>query len=154
MGDLLTVDELAGMLDMHPRTIRRYIREGQLKAAKVGGEWRIKRSDAEVFMGGAVLSVKKNEVMEDIAAFLNGTDSEISGRLQVCTIMDCYLESPEEALRVSEIFIRHMNADDRERGQAKYQYMFDGGENKGRYILWGNPAFVGKILAAVGNAVK
>ncbi|MHB1628476.1 MAG: hypothetical protein ACYCVB_08885 [Bacilli bacterium] len=57
-------------------------------------------------------------------------------------------------MRVSEIFIRHMNAGDLERGQAKYQYIFDGGERKGRYILWGNPAFVGKILAAVGDAIK
>lgn len=154
MVELLTVEELAAMVDMHPRTIRRYLREGQLKAIKVGGEWRIKREDAEVFLGGTVQAVRKKETIEDITAFLNGTDSEIGGKMQVCAIMDCYLESADDALRVSEIFIRHMNEHDSERGQAKYQYTYMTDEKKGRYVVWGNPKFVGKVLTAADHAVK
>jgi len=38
---LYTVDEVAKMLNMHTRTIRRYIEKGQLQAERIGGSWRI-----------------------------------------------------------------------------------------------------------------
>jgi len=38
---LYTVEEVAKMLNMHSRTIRRYIEKGQLRAERIGGSWRI-----------------------------------------------------------------------------------------------------------------
>ena len=38
---LYTIDEIAKMLSMHPRTIRRYIEKGQLRGERIGGSWRI-----------------------------------------------------------------------------------------------------------------
>lgn len=152
MADLLTVDQLAQMLDMHPRTIRRYIREEQLKATKVGGEWRIKKEDAEMFIGSK-LEEFKSEAMDDIQAFIEGKDSEVDGKLQVCTVIDCYVET-EEAVKISEVIMRLMNENDPSRGKAKFQYFFDDKEKKGRYIIWGTPTFVGKVLSSVGEAVQ
>lgn len=152
MADLLTVDQLAQMLDMHPRTIRRYIREEQLKATKVGGEWRIKKEDAEMFIGSK-LEEFKSEAMDDIQAFIEGKDSEVDGKLQVCTVIDCYVET-EEAVKISEVIMRLMNENDPSRGKAKFQYFFDDKEKKGRYIIWGTPTFVGKVLSSVGEAIQ
>ena len=45
---LYTVDEVAKMLNMHSRTIRRYIEKGQLRAERIGGSWRISE---EAFKG-------------------------------------------------------------------------------------------------------
>lgn len=118
----------------------------------VRGEWRIRKEDAEVFIGGR-LEAYKAEAMDVVKAFVDGKDSEVDGKLQVCTVLDCYVGN-EEALRISEVIMRHMNQDDPTRGRAKFQYYFDNKEKKGRYILWGNPAFVGKVLAAVGEAVR
>ncbi len=36
-----TVQEVSGLLKVHPRTLRRMIRQGKLAAVKVGKEWRI-----------------------------------------------------------------------------------------------------------------
>ena len=152
MGDLLTVDQLAQMLEMHPRTIRRYIREDKLKAVKVGGEWRIRKEDAEVFIGSK-LDEFRTEAMDVVKAFVDGKDSEVDGKLQVCAVLDCYVDNAE-ALRISEVVMRHMNQEDPDRGKAKFQYFFNDEEKKGRYILWGNPAFVGKVLSAVGEAAQ
>ncbi|XEC95567.1 helix-turn-helix domain-containing protein [Paenibacillus tarimensis] len=152
LTDLLTVDQLAQMLDMHPRTIRRYIREDRLKASKVGGEWRIRKDDAEMFIGGKIDELKA-EAKDDVQAFIDGKDSEIDGKLQVCTVLDCYVGTPE-AVKISEIIMSHMNETNPARGKAKFQYFYDDAENKGRYIIWGNPAFVGKVLTAVGESVQ
>lgn len=38
---LYTIDEVAKMLSIHPRTVRRFIEKGRLKGEKVGGNWRV-----------------------------------------------------------------------------------------------------------------
>ena len=38
---LYTIDEVAKMLQVHPRTVRRYIEKGQLRGERIGGGWRV-----------------------------------------------------------------------------------------------------------------
>lgn len=44
MDNLLNVNQVAFILKVHPLTVRRYIKEGKLKAIRVGGNVRIKES--------------------------------------------------------------------------------------------------------------
>ena len=44
MDNFFNVNQVAFILKVHPLTIRRYIKEGRLKAVKVGGNVRIKES--------------------------------------------------------------------------------------------------------------
>ena len=48
---LYTADEVAGLLNLHVKTIRRYVREGRLKARRIGKEYRIARADLDDFAG-------------------------------------------------------------------------------------------------------
>lgn len=49
--ELLTIDEVAAELKLHPDTIRRYIREGKLKQTRVGGTAiRVRRSELNRFI--------------------------------------------------------------------------------------------------------
>lgn len=49
MENLFNVNQAAFILKVHPLTIRRYIKEGRLKALKVGGAIRIKEKDLHEF---------------------------------------------------------------------------------------------------------
>jgi len=49
MDNLFNVNQVAFILKVHPLTIRRYIRDGRLKAIKVGGNIRIKESSFNEF---------------------------------------------------------------------------------------------------------
>lgn len=49
MENLFNVNQVAFILKVHPLTIRRYIKEGRLKATKVGGNVRIKESSLSDF---------------------------------------------------------------------------------------------------------
>lgn len=49
MNTLLSVNQVAFILKVHPLTIRRYIREKKLRAVKVGGNIRIEESDLNAF---------------------------------------------------------------------------------------------------------
>lgn len=44
MDEFYTVNQTAIILKVHPLTIRRYIKEGKLKAVKIGGNIRIAQS--------------------------------------------------------------------------------------------------------------
>ena len=44
------VEEVAKMLDLHPDTVRRYIRERKIDAYKVGKGFRIKEDDLDEYL--------------------------------------------------------------------------------------------------------
>lgn len=146
---MLKVEEVAELFGMHPRTIRRYIREGKLRANKIGGEWRISKEDVEMFMGKKITQMH-DETTNDIQEYLSGHRSEITGKHQVCSIIDSYIEA-DEAAKISQQLIQWMNDDDPERGQAKFQYYYLQKERKSRFVVWGNPVFVGKLLSNIGE---
>lgn len=49
-GDLLTAAEVAEILDIHPRTVSEYIREGKLRAFQFGGGWKISENALRAFV--------------------------------------------------------------------------------------------------------
>ncbi|WP_203596071.1 helix-turn-helix domain-containing protein [Actinomadura bangladeshensis] len=48
---MYSVEEVADLLGLHVRTVRRYIREGRLKAVRIGKQYRIGRDDLEELTG-------------------------------------------------------------------------------------------------------
>jgi len=49
-GELLSAAEVAEILDIHPRTVNEYVREGRLKAIQVGGGWKISERALRAFV--------------------------------------------------------------------------------------------------------
>ena len=60
MDTLLNVNQVAFILKVHPLTIRRYIKEGKLKAIRAGGNIRIKESDLVNFNSKEVSPTPKS----------------------------------------------------------------------------------------------
>jgi len=50
--ELLRVEDIADSLNAHKVTIRRYIREGKLKATKIGKRWYITKERFKEFVNG------------------------------------------------------------------------------------------------------
>lgn len=50
--ELLTPKEVAGILRVSPRTVQRWVKEGKLRAVRVGKLWRIPREALEEFIYG------------------------------------------------------------------------------------------------------
>ena len=48
---LLSVDQVAERLGLHVKTVRGYIRDGRLRATRIGKQYRITRADLEVLTG-------------------------------------------------------------------------------------------------------
>jgi len=60
--ELYSVEQVANRLGLHVRTIRNYVRDGRLKAVRIGKQYRISREDLEAFTGTptAVLEVDES----------------------------------------------------------------------------------------------
>jgi excisionase family DNA binding protein len=50
----LTVRQVADLLGLHIKTVRGYVRDGRLKATRIGTSYRITRTDLAAFTGGPV----------------------------------------------------------------------------------------------------
>lgn len=49
---LYTLQELEGLLEVTTRTLLQYIKEGKLKAVKIGGKWKVSESNLQDFING------------------------------------------------------------------------------------------------------
>jgi len=49
--EMYSVDQVAAQLGLHVRTVRNYIREGRLKAVRIGKQYRIAREHLEALTG-------------------------------------------------------------------------------------------------------
>ena len=49
--DLYSVEQVAERLGLHVKTVRNYVREGRLKAVRIGKQYRIAREDLEAMTG-------------------------------------------------------------------------------------------------------
>jgi excisionase family DNA binding protein len=60
--ELYSVEQVANQLGLHVRTIRNYVRDGRLKAVRIGKQYRITREDLEEFTGtpAAVIEVDRS----------------------------------------------------------------------------------------------
>ncbi len=50
MGEILTVEEVAAELKVRRETILRYVHAGELKAARLGRVYRVRREDLDAFL--------------------------------------------------------------------------------------------------------
>lgn len=56
---LLTTEQVADLLQVHPFTVLKYIKEKKLKAFKLGRVWRIRESDVETFLEDRSMASKE-----------------------------------------------------------------------------------------------
>jgi len=49
LGEIMTVEELAYYLRVHPSSIYRHVKKGTLPAFRVGAEWRFSRSQIDAW---------------------------------------------------------------------------------------------------------
>ena len=54
MEEILTADQVAKILQVHPFTVLKFIKQGKLKASKLGRVYRIRRSDVDEFLDNQV----------------------------------------------------------------------------------------------------
>lgn len=145
MSQLLTVEAVAEILTVHTRTVRRYIKEGRLKAQKTGGQWRVLSDNLKDFMG-----IDSFDVIEQ-KPFPNPENRSyaISGKekILVSAVVDVNVTSKDEAHRLSSTILAAVNGRPDKNQPARCDFLFFEEEGKARFMIWGQPSFVSILLS-------
>jgi excisionase family DNA binding protein len=130
-----TVEQISEILNIHPKTIQRYIREGKLRATKIGKSWRVTGHDLSLFTERDETTTNKNTPHEIKAIVSSVCDIDVDGR--------------DEAIRIMNSLTAVLNVKPPEYGRSTLHTQFIESENKVRVTLWGGVHFMAVMMDAI-----
>lgn len=136
MKTYYTVDQISKMLNMHPKTIQRYIREGKLNATKFGKGWRVAGHDLSAF-------TENNPNLADTL------DTPPKRHIIASSVIDIHTSNKEEAIRIMNTLTATMNVKPSEYGQSSLQSQYIERDNMVRITLWGDIRFMTIIMDTI-----
>jgi excisionase family DNA binding protein len=147
---LYTVEDIARMTGLTSRTIRNYLKDGSLKGAKIGGQWRFTMDNIKkLFDDANFLNDVTNQKKQQVQDFIDGVNTDMEGKIQVCTIADCYCESAKAGKQLYEKLVTVINNSQGD-NPRKFDYEFIEKEGKARFTLFGAPEYIIKTLQQLG----
>lgn len=72
----LTTEQVAQILQVHPFTILKFLKDGKLNGIKLGRVYRIKQSDVETFIEERMMNKPKKEKKEIIREDMSGEEAK------------------------------------------------------------------------------
>ena len=144
-----TVDQIAEILGMHHKTIRKFITEGKLSANKVGKQWRISGHDLSNFMeNNNVKVINKTEVDNEKIEF---STSEIDinervNKINISTVVDINEVNMDEYRRISNMLLAVLNSKDSKLNNSTINMKYYQKENNLKVMLWGDLEFTKEML--------
>lgn len=152
-----TIDQVAEMLGMHHKTIRKFITEGKLGASKVGKQWRISGHDLSIFMEKNNVKIGNEKINKELNVDYSTTGNEedtISNRINVSTVVDIKEIEKDEYIRISNTLIAIANCKDPEIGKSTVSIKYDEKDKRLRIILWGSVKFIENMLSTISMLVE
>jgi len=135
-----TVEQISGLLKIHPKTIQRYIREGKLRANKIGKSWRITGHDLSVFIEDEKNTYVPGEQNEK----LPGRD-----RFKVSSVVDISVYDKDDAAQITNMLTGALNSKPSEYGSSSMHTQYIIEENKIRISLWGGIRFMEVMMNSI-----
>ena len=132
---LFKVDEVAARLNLHVKTVRRFIREGRLPAKRIGKEYRIARSALDDFAGTAT----------------DPGDASIprTRQILVSSIVDVDAIGPEDGQRITTLIMAGLNARRGEPDFPRVDSLYDAGRGRLRIMITANPALTCDLVQVI-----
>ncbi len=145
-----TVDQVSEMVNIHSKTVRKYIREGKLRATKMGKQWRITGHDLSLFMENKTNVIPENshEVTDNFFK-LDGSSNTNNNKISVSTVIDIIVDNKDEAERISNTLIAVMNSKDPQYGKSTINVQYIERSCKLRVMLWGTIHFIETLLSCI-----
>lgn len=145
-----TVDQVAEKLGVHTKTIRRYIYSGKLSAQKIGGQWRVTEEALTHYIEGSCCTTEAHTSVskDDFCVFMDTEHFSSDDAIQICTIVDYYVETQKEVTPLATDIMTIVTTLDR-RGKSKFNYIYDDSEKKARFVFWGRPEFIEELMKAI-----
>ena len=136
---LYTADEVAGLLNLHVKTIRRYVRDGRLKARRIGKEYRIARADLDDFAGETRLA---------------DTPVARTRHVVASSIVDIDAISPDESHRITTMIMASLNSSRGEADLPRVDTIYDPEQAKLRVTITASPVLTCELLRMINALLE
>jgi excisionase family DNA binding protein len=127
-NDLYSVEQVAERLGLHVRTVRNYVRDGRLKAVKIGKQYRIARADLEALIGETA------------------TAAPAPGRAEVSSIVQIDGLTRAAADRLGILLTAGANGPRDSSEQLQIQILYDESRSRMKIVILGEPADTAELL--------
>ena len=151
-----TIDQIAEILGMHHKTIRKFITEGKLRANKVGKQWRISGHDLSLFMEDNNVNIKSNNKLEsEKIEFSNGDidSNNRTSKINVSTVIDINEVDIDEHRRISNTILALMNSKDSKMSNSTINIKYYKSDKNLKVMLWGNVKFTNEMLDFISTII-
>jgi len=138
-ADLYSVEQVASRLGLHVRTVRNYVREGRLKAVRIGKQYRIAADDLATMTGRPVSSFEPEPVRRH-------------RHVEVSSIVEIDAISPDLASRVTTLLMSSANGRREGDEPLRIETIYDAERARMKIVLLGGMETTGsyfKIVKAV-----
>ncbi|GID96410.1 helix-turn-helix domain-containing protein [Amorphoplanes digitatis] len=132
-SDLYSIEQVAELLGLHVRTVRNYVRDGRLKAVKIGKQYRITRADLAALTG------------EPATAEPGRRHVEVSSIVQIDGI------GAASASRLSTLLTAGAQAPRASAEPLRIQTIHDEGHSRMKVVILGGPAETADIVRLIGD---
>jgi excisionase family DNA binding protein len=136
---LYTADEVAELLNLHVKTIRRYLRDGKLKARRIGKEYRITRADLDAFAGDIRVAEKPVARTRHVIA---------------STVLDADVVSPEDSHRITTLVMASLNSRKGEPEFPRVDTIYYPEQAKLRITITASPTLTCELLGMINALLE
>ena len=133
-----TISQVAKRLQLHVKTVRRYVHEGRLQATRIGKQYRISAEDLNAFSGTDV-------DMEMTQAKVKVPQHRV---VDASTVVEVSAISPDSASRLSNTLLAAMKGRDRQ-PSARVDTIYYEETGRLKLILNGNLPFTAEMLKMI-----
>ena len=152
-----TIDQIAEILGMHHKTIRKFITEGKLRANKVGKQWRISGHDLSLFMEDNNVNIKNNNKLEsEKIEFSNGDidSNNRTSKINVSTVIDINEVDIDEHRRISNTLLALMNTKNSKMSNSTINIKYYKNDKNLKVMLWGDMEFIKEMLDFIATITE
>jgi len=137
---LYTIEELKGILNLHPKTIIRFIHEGKIQGNKIGRSWMVAEKDLKKYVHG--------ELKQDNNIHSNETDyASLESRISTSAVIEIKEQNSEEASRISNSIMAMLNSNNlSDKINFRFDFIYYPESQKSKYIVYGTPKKIIEIL--------
>jgi len=113
-GQLYSVEQVAERLGLHVRTVRSYVRDGRLRAVRIGKQYRISQDDLDALVGHTAPRAETGPVSQrrhvdvSIVVHVDGVDRDEADRLANTLMAATAGHHDSEPLRVETTYDREL----------------------------------------------
>lgn len=142
-----TIEQIAGILGMHHKTIRKFITEGKLRANKVGKQWRISGHDLSIFIEDNNISSQNKTENENVEFSTNSIDSNTkASKINISTVIDINEIAMDEHRRISNTLLALMNSKDSKMSNSTINMKYYKDNKNLKIMIWGDIEFTKEML--------